>query len=249
MQLKRVVYFLLINLIVSASTTLVVLSLWDRAHNAKTPDQAVPQLAIPTLSQGIATQVVVPRVEATANTISLQTYQVSPGETLGEIALAFEITVEELLEINGLSDPNSIGTGATIFVPVRSDSLMSGEPAGSPSEMNSEEPVSPGDGGQVRIVAVIGAGDLASERVQIQGMGEDVTLSLTEWRLQDEDGNRYTFPQITLFGNGAVDIYSTAGIDTVVALYWNVGMSVWEPGETVTLFDKTGNIQSTYTIP
>ena len=97
-------------------------------------------------------------------------------------------------------------------------------------------------------MAVIGAGDLASERVQIRGLGEG-TLSLTGWRLQDEDDHIYTFPQLTLFGNGAVNIYSTAGVDTVVALYWNSGEAVWKSGETAALFDENGLIQATYTVP
>jgi hypothetical protein len=103
-------------------------------------------------------------------------------------------------------------------------------------------------GNQVDIVAVIGAGDLSSERVQLKGLG-DVSLSLTGWRLQDEDGNVYTFPQITLFGNGAIDVYSSTGVDTVVALYWNSGEPIWETGETVTLLDGAGTVQAIYLVP
>jgi hypothetical protein len=74
-------------------------------------------------------------------------------------------------------------------------------------------------------------------------------ISLTGWRLLDEDGYEYIFPQITLFANGGVDVYSTSGVDTVVALYWNTGSAVWSSGEAVILLDDTGDIQATYTVP
>jgi LysM repeat protein len=243
MHWKRLFFFLLINIIISALTTLVVLTIWDHSHRVEIPVSSDSTLAfaIPTATQDIPT--VVP-------TIALQAYQVSEGETLGEIALAYDITVDELLALNGLNDPDSIGAGATIFVPVEKQNSAGDIEAGSirNDETNQEEAASPTDSQQVEIVAVIGAGDLTSERVQIRGLGEG-TLSLTGWRLQDEDDHVYTFPQLTLFGNGAVNVYSTAGVDTVVALYWNSGEAVWESGETVTLFNENGLIQATYIVP
>jgi len=240
MKLKRLVYFLILNIIVSAITTLVVLTIWDRSHQigADISGNSSSLALIPTETQRIVAEV---EAKATA-TIALRAYQVSAGETLGEIAFAYDITLEELLALNGLSDPDSIGAGATIFVPAVDPSNSEGIlPAG---EGSSDVPV----GNQVDIVTVVGAGDLNSERVQLRGLS-DGTLSLTGWRLQDEDGNSYLFPQITLFGSGAVDVYSTRGVDTVVALYWNSGQSIWETGETVTLLDDAGNIQATYTVP
>lgn len=248
MQLKRLVYFLLINILVSAITTLVVLTIWDRSHRTESslPVTSAPLVMIPTATQSNIAQV----ETSDAPTIALQAYQVSPGETLGEIAFTFDITIEELLELNGLTDPDSIGTGTTIFVPVRDQSVSEGEGeiAAPEGDGNADAPISPASGDQVDIVAVIGAGDLTSERVQIRGRG-DVTLSLTRWRLQDDDGNVYVFPQITLFGSGAVNVYSSAGVDTVVALYWNSGEAVWETGETVTLLDDAGKVQATYSVP
>jgi hypothetical protein len=119
---------------------------------------------------------------------------------------------------------------------------------GSGGSEDFEVVVNPEGGEQVDIAAVIGAGDLGSERVQLRGLG-DGTLSLTDWQLRDEDGNVYTFPQITLFGSGAVEIYSTTGVDTVVALYWNSGEAIWESGEAVTLLDDSGVLQATYNVP
>ncbi len=234
MQWKRLVFFLLINILVSALTTTVVLTIWDRNYREDLPEQESggTVFVIPTATWAIST---------TEPEYQLQSYQVAAGETLGEIALAFDITMDELLALNGLTDPNSIGAGTTIFVPVYNTS--------SADRAISEGEVPPSANiGQVEIVGIFGAGDLSSERVQIRGLGEG-TLSLTGWRLRDEDGNEYVFPKITLFGNGAVDIYSDAGVDTVVSLYWRFGQPIWSPGETAMIVDGAGNIQATYTIP
>ena len=98
-------------------------------------------------------------------------------------------------------------------------------------------------------LSVIGTGDLNSERVQIRGLGEGETLDLTGWRLMDEDNFVYTFPKITLYSNGAVNVHSKAGVDTVVALFWNSSGALWDPGETATVVDQDGYIQAVYTVP
>ena len=114
MQLKRFIYFLLINVFVSIITTLIVLSIWDRTHRIETPASEslaeLPELILPTLTPEIVSE----------PTQALQTYQVTTGETLSEIALAFDVSVEDLLEINGFDDPDAIGTGTVIFIPANS---------------------------------------------------------------------------------------------------------------------------------
>jgi len=243
MQWKRLILFLLINIFVSVITTLTVLTLWDRTHRPEMPDPvaALPDLMIPTATR------VAPVAESQ---VALLPYQVGAGETLGEIALAYDISVEELLELNGLTDPDAIGTGATIFVP-DPDGLVSIDETHSiisEGEVNPGDSANPTDAGQVEIVAVIGAGDLASERVRLRSLAEE-SLDLSGWRLQDDDGLEYIFPTIKLFGDGEVHIYSSVGVDNVIALYWNAPRPVWESGEKVTLLDNTGKIQATYTVP
>jgi hypothetical protein len=98
------------------------------------------------------------------------------------------------------------------------------------------------------IDTVIGAGNLDSERVLLKrtGSGE---LALAGWQLADEDGNGYTFPQLTLYQGGAVNVYTGLGQDTVVDLYWGLSMPVWQSGETVTLYDAQGEERASFTIP
>lgn len=253
-QWKRLVIFLLLNVLVSATTTLAVISLWDRAHRGEQPETTAtaPLLAFPVVSSsGDSTVDELGPDEVGPSPHQMQAYQVSAGETLGEIALAFDIEVDELLALNGYTNPDSIGAGSIIFVPVAAP-VDSGEGSGmavSGGDVVEGKPLPAGTQAQVEIVAVIGAGDLNSERVQIRGLGEGVTLSLTGWRLMDGDGYIYTFPQITLYSNGAVNVHSKAGVDTVVALHWNTGEALWESGERATVVDQSGYIQAVYTVP
>jgi LysM repeat protein len=242
MQLKRFIYFLLINVFVSIITTLIVLMVWDRAHQTESlisePVADLPELVFPT-----QTPKAIPDP-----TPALQTYQVSTGETLSEIALAFDVSVDQLLEINGFDNPDAIGTGTVIFVPRDDASSTNGESeAISEEQMSLDEIILP-DNVKVEIAVIVGAGDLASERVQLRGIGEG-SLSLAGWKLRDEDQNEYSFPAITLFEDGAVNVFSSVGVDTVVALYWGLSSAVWESGEIATLIDNLGSVQAIYQVP
>jgi len=100
----------------------------------------------------------------------------------------------------------------------------------------------------VKISSVVGSGVLASEVVVIKFEGEG-SLDLTSWQLKDEDGNTYTFPNVTLFTNGVVQIHTAAGADNVIALYWGTGEPVWDSGENAQLFDPQGNLRAVYKVP
>ncbi|NOY97780.1 MAG: lamin tail domain-containing protein [Chloroflexi bacterium] len=100
----------------------------------------------------------------------------------------------------------------------------------------------------IEIVSVIGAGTLSAETALLRYNGEG-ELDLTGWRLQDEDGNTYTFPQLKLYPSGAVQVHTTAGTDTVVDLYWGLRQSVWQSGEQAALLDPQGNPRALYRVP
>lgn len=102
--------------------------------------------------------------------------------------------------------------------------------------------------GLIKIENIIGAGSAASEIVVLRREGEG-ELQLSNWKLQDADGNVFTFPGLTLYKDGAVYVHSTAGANTVIDLYWNMADSIWQSGETATLIDSLGQVQATYQIP
>ncbi len=100
----------------------------------------------------------------------------------------------------------------------------------------------------VQIVSIIGAGTLEAEVVSIRYSGDD-ELSLAGWVLKDEDKNIFTFPQLSLYSGGVVQVYSETGQDNVISLYWKSRDPIWESGEEATLLDSQGNVRATYTVP
>jgi hypothetical protein len=100
----------------------------------------------------------------------------------------------------------------------------------------------------VKISSVVGAGTLGSEIVVVKFEGEG-QLDLASWQLKDEDGNTFKFPKLTLYPNGAVQIHTVTGTDTVIDLYWGIGEAVWSSGENARLFDAQGNLRAVYRVP
>lgn len=239
MQWKRLSFYLLINVVVSAVVTLIVLTLWDRTQRAQVGE--APSLA--GIASPTATIFVQPTTSASEPPSNLRSHQVRSGETLSDIALLYGVSVEEIMEINSISDPDSLGVGQVIYVPV---------PATATSAPSGPEPTQAADAGsstgQIEIVAVVGVGDLSSERVVIEERagGE---LSLFGWQLQDQDGQVFNFPQATLYENGAINLNTAAGMNTPLDLYWGLSEAVWESGEMVTLLDAAGQVQATYQVP
>jgi hypothetical protein len=100
----------------------------------------------------------------------------------------------------------------------------------------------------VEIVSIVGAGLLDAESATIKNAGDE-SLSLSGWKLKDSDKNTFTFPNLTLNTNGAVQVHTKPGTDNVIDLYWNAGAPVWQSGEEAQLLDPGGTVQDTYQIP
>jgi hypothetical protein len=100
----------------------------------------------------------------------------------------------------------------------------------------------------VEIVSVIGAGTLNAEWVVVSYKGED-QINLVNWELRDEDRNVFIFPQLILHTNGAVQVHTASGTNTVIDLYWSASNPVWESGEEAQLFDPSGNLRAVYKVP
>lgn len=167
-QWKRLLFYLALNVLVSACTTLAVLWIWGRTH------QPTP---LPTPS-------------------ALQTTR-SPTSTVTQKA-------------------------ATQATPL-------------PGEIS------------MAITNVFGVGSLKDEVVVIKNQSQKPVL-LANWKLEDGKGNVYTFPGLTLNANGAVQVHTAAGADTVIDLYWGRDTPVWQSNDVVTLMDDQGNIRATYRI-
>ncbi|UYN88899.1 MAG: lamin tail domain-containing protein [Anaerolineales bacterium] len=101
---------------------------------------------------------------------------------------------------------------------------------------------------QLRVSAVVAAGDLENERVTIEHIGQQ-ELSLVGWRLRDGSGIEFRFPALVLHPGGQVSIYTRQGDDTVSELYWDRQVALWSKGETLTLVNADGVVQATFVVP
>lgn len=100
----------------------------------------------------------------------------------------------------------------------------------------------------IEIVSVAGAGSLGAEVVVVRYNG-DGELGLANWQLKDENGHTYTFPPLTLYTNGAVQVHTTSGTDTVVDLYMGLRDPIWESGEMAELYDPQDSLRAIYRVP
>jgi LysM repeat protein len=267
---KRLFYYLIINVIVSACTVLVVLSIWDRAR-APTVDelnalnlpffdsvQTDPPAITPDSTESPLNEAEIMEVttieppEAQVTPV-ISEYRVQTGDTLSAIASRFGISVEMLMEANSISDPNRVDVGQLLIIPMSAtatvtETLTPTIPTATATPQFTATPTEQNREAQIIIDSVIGAGDLATERVMLKrtGSGE---LSLEGWQLIEEDGLAFTFPQFKLFEGGAVNIYTRAGQSTSMQLFWGLEEPVWQPGELVTVVDHQGQVRATYRVP
>jgi hypothetical protein len=109
-------------------------------------------------------------------------------------------------------------------------------------------PTLPSGSVKADIVSVGGAGALASETVILQNNG-DTALLLTDWTLKDGQGSIYTFPELTLYPGGIVEVHSGPGTNTAADLFWGLSAPVWKSGELVALYDTQNIARAFYRIP
>jgi hypothetical protein len=100
----------------------------------------------------------------------------------------------------------------------------------------------------VEIVSVVGAGTLSTEVVVVRYNGEG-ELGLANWQLKDDNDNTFTFPQLILYTDGAVQVHTAPGSDTVVDLYMGLRDPIWESGEVASLYDPQDNLRAIYRVP
>jgi hypothetical protein len=100
----------------------------------------------------------------------------------------------------------------------------------------------------IEIQNVIVPGDLQNERVVIKNVS-DFQIDLDGWVLQDQQNHSYMFPSMILYPGGAVSVWSRAGTNLALELYWGSDTSVWVNGEKVKLLDPQNNLRSEYLIP
>lgn len=192
--------YLLLNILVSAATTLAVLWAWDNVWGAPRKSAGPPAPLAQKTDQPQA-----------------------PDATKS-------LSVSPILE-------NSQTATGTLAIPQ--------ETAGP-----SETPL-PADARLIEIASIVGAGDPKQEVVLLKRVGEG-NLRMVGWKLVGEHKNTYTFPEqpeLMLYKDGAVQVYTRDGTDTVTEVYWNRSEAAWRSGELVRLLDPQGNERAVFQIP
>jgi LysM repeat protein len=278
-QVKRFIYFVMLNVIISTVTVIAVLQWWETKHPPYTAD-ITPVVIIVTPTQSVIlpllannsdpddigpidTGVIISGTQKAVPTYELLSYSVKEGDYLGALAAQFNTTVADIMAVNSLANPDSLTVGQIIYIPTAplpkptSTSIpptaipsptARASASATPKATATSTPTQIGQEPQVIIEKVVGVGVLATEQVEILRTG-DGELSLAGWRLEDGKGNVYTFPMLTLYKGGAINLNTRTGQDTVVDLFWGLTASIWKSGKTVYLYDAENQLRSKYTIP
>ena len=256
---KRLIYYLLINVLVSSCTVIAILYAWE---NFREPGGSIN---LPPFATGTAAALATnaPTQDSLAAPITYETYVVSAGDTMAVIAGEFGVTIDAILTANNLDNPNVLTVGQELRIPIpaapgtSSDATTTPKPSSTPNLTST--PPSLGDLPtatlqpedfvvQIEIVTVIAPGVLDDERVVITlvSAGE---LAMAGWQLVDAAGPIYTFPALTLFEGGAVSVFTGSGTNNAVELYWGLAETVWAQGEVVHLVDPNGIERASFEIP
>jgi len=233
MNVKRLVLYLFLNAIVSATVALGVLWLWQQTHPllplpaAAVVGQVTPTARPAALSPTLPAPAVSPSPAPTPTV-----YVVQPGDTLGTIAQRFSVTVDVLMAANGITNPNLVSAGESLVIPVpgyvpptavpSTPSLLPTNPPQTPLATSTQNPNQPQP--VVTIREVRGKGVLADEVLVVANDGGSVDLA--GWTLRDESGHLYTFPTLKLLKTGTVSLHTAAGSDNGADLFWGQSVAV-----------------------
>lgn len=250
--------FLFINIVVSAAVVLSLLFWWDRRDN-----QPVAEVPTPTVmgALGLPTPVIAeppsgaspPEETAAAEETQPVVHTVQTGETLGIISQRYDVTIDDIMVVNGLVDPNLISVGQQLTIPVGgiptpTVPAPAEEVAALPSPIPTEPAAVAGEG-RVEVAGVVDPGSLETEAIEIINGGTS-EQSLEGWTIRDEDRNVYTFGRMVIFGEGAgVLVHTRTGSDTATDLFWGLSEPLWRSGETLTLWNAGGEVVATFVVP
>ena len=252
MSFRRMLPFLLLNVLVSAMTMLAIMYWWDNRSPSDTVDSGettvIPTIPLATSAPAGAVPTNTPEPEVDDSPII---HVVKAGDTLGNMSTFYDVPLDDLMAANGLTNPNILSVGQELIIPIGGLATATPLPTTAPVDvLPSPIPTEALVAGEVEVVitAVTGVGSLTEEAVQIANYGSS-QIALQGWKLTDEDGHQFEFGQVTLFGDGAaIQIHTEAGQNGPADQYWVLETAVWEPGEQISLRDAAGTVQSTFTV-
>jgi LysM repeat protein len=246
---------LLIVIIILAAIVLTILLVWGGASE---PESLIPT---PITGTPLPTSAIVASSSPTALPTETPTpapliYTVKAGDTLSSIAQTYGVSIQEIIEVNRLANPDVLNVGQELIIPGRFITHTAVPPteAASPTTAPASDPpplslptLTPSGPPVVEIWQVLSPNMLATETVIVRNRGG--LASLERWTLSEAEGNTFIFPALTLFTDGAVRVHSAAGENTPSDLYWGRAAPAWHSGELMTLNNAEGNMVDTYIVP
>lgn len=252
MSARKMIPFLLLNIVVSTVVVLGILYWWDSRQDGLDTAVSLPITVTPAFLQNTA----VPQQTAATETPEPDDgpliHIVQAGDTLGTISTLYDVSLDDIMAENGLTNPNIISVGQQIIIPIGGVSTAVPPPTAVPEEPVLPTPiptesVAAGEA-NVEITAVIGPNQLADEAVLLTNSG-DAPIALQNWLLRDEDGHEYVFAQVTLFAGSDLRVHTAAGANIPTDLYWGLDEPIWTSGDIVTLQDGSGSTLITFEVP
>ena len=265
-----------INVAVSIVTTLLVLVIWDSRREPETlilptfsgvsaetsaslegqesgASGAAPAAGVPGAQADSGEPGAPPAAEAAGGDVVIHVVQ--PGDTLFDMSLRYDVTVEDIVTANNLESPEVLlDVGQELIMPIGGlpPTLTPTPTEPVPTlaiELTPIPTVTSQPSGEVSVVIqdVLFLGDVTREAVFI--VNEGAKLDMEGWTLSDEHGNEYTFPQLELFPGGGVTVHTGVGEDEANDLYWGLSVAVWgEPTDTASLWNPLGDLESEFPI-
>ncbi|HJL70836.1 MAG TPA: LysM peptidoglycan-binding domain-containing protein, partial [Anaerolineales bacterium] len=202
MRIARLAGYLLLNMAVSAAVAIAVLLYWENNRQpvaSRAPDAATGESggASPVMLDGS------PRQHGLQLSTEPIIYRVHAGDTMGSIAMQYDLTIEELMAQNGLNDPNALTIDQLLTIPARQPVQLTQRPMATRAPVtvvvSPQPPAAVATSSLppvITIRAVDGVGDLATEQVVIVNVGGAVDLA--NWALVQPEGDAYRFPVLRL---------------------------------------------------
>jgi LysM repeat protein len=205
-------------------------------------------------------------------------YIVQPGDTLGSIASRFDVSLEDLMQANGIANADYVQVGQELLVPIGglppatptftpvpiptdtplpfnpptplpSGTVPPAEPAATTGPTPTPVPtLASASGSEIRLVLQV-LNPGDLENEMVQIVNQGPFVRLTGWTLSDEEGHTYTFPDFSLWGGGAINIHTAGGSNTTTDLYWGQPSTVWKAGSLIVLRDAEGEVFVTVAVP
>jgi len=239
--------FLIISLIVAIGAGILLIYFATRPENDEPAAETTQDIAETVTVAASATNLT---PTGTVAPPSPTIYVVQQGDTLGAIAQAYEVTVDEIVTLNAMDDADVLHIGQELIIPspTQDDIQNPDTPApvldNLPTPLPSPTPIGPPI---IEIAQVLGSGNLNTEMVILRNRGGEANLR--DWTLSNEKNSVLTLPNLTLFPDGQVTLNSGTGEDAPRSIYFGRLEAAWSAGELIQLRDASGAIVDSYIVP